>query len=179
MLTLLLGALGLTGGGIGIAMLLGGGPWMLALARTALGFLGSLNVWQLGCLGLALFAFVQHFEIAAGKRHSAKVEKQLSQCVSARHADRESYARAQADAQAQNKAHVIKVEQQYQRNSDDERQAYLSDLAKLRAGRVRQQNPAPRGDSNSAGPSPAPAPTEGADADGLPLPPATMCKPRK
>jgi hypothetical protein len=59
MLTLLLGALGLTGGGIGIAMLLGGGPWMLALARTALGFLGSLNVWQLGCLGLALFAFVQ------------------------------------------------------------------------------------------------------------------------
>jgi hypothetical protein len=60
MLTLLLGALGLTGGGIGIAMLLGGGPWMLALARTALGFLRGLNVWQLGCLGLALFAFVQH-----------------------------------------------------------------------------------------------------------------------
>jgi hypothetical protein len=48
-----------------------------------------------------------------------------------------TYAKAQATPPL-NKAQVAKVEQQYQRNSDDERQSYLDDLARLRG--MRGQN---------------------------------------
>ena len=45
------------------------------------GFLKSLNGWQLVCLALALFGAVQTVRVWSEQRHSAKVEKQLSETV--------------------------------------------------------------------------------------------------
>ena len=45
------------------------------------GFLKSLNGWQLVCLALALFGAVQTMRVWSEQRHSAKVEKQLSETV--------------------------------------------------------------------------------------------------
>ena len=145
--------------------------WLKSIGSSVLGFLAKLNAWQILCVGLGLFALVQHFSLAGERRHSAKLQKQLTECVSARHADQQSYAEAQREAQVQNKAQVQKIEQQYQRNSDDERQAYLDDLAKLRAMRMRPQIRTTPGPANPANPSPAPAPSGRADADGLRLSP--------
>ena len=56
-------------------------PALIALklfGSRALSFLGRLNVWQLLCIGLALFATLQHFQLAGERRHSAKLEAQLA-----------------------------------------------------------------------------------------------------
>jgi hypothetical protein len=52
-----------------------------ALAGRALSFLGRLNIWQLGCIALALFAGVQTLRLAAETRHSHKVEAQLAKSL--------------------------------------------------------------------------------------------------
>lgn len=41
-------------------------------------FLRHASLWQLIALGLAVFALVQHFQLAGERRHSAKVEAQLA-----------------------------------------------------------------------------------------------------
>jgi len=41
-------------------------------------FLKGASAWQLIALGLAVFALVQHFQLAGERRHSAKVEAQLA-----------------------------------------------------------------------------------------------------
>jgi hypothetical protein len=43
---------------------------------SALAFLKGLNPWQIACLGLALFALVQHFEIVSARHTAAKWQKQ-------------------------------------------------------------------------------------------------------
>jgi uncharacterized phage protein gp47/JayE len=139
-----------------------------AILGRALSFLGKLNLWQLGCIALALFAGVQTLRLAAETRHSHKVEAQLAKSGAARHADRLAYAKAQEAAQAKNKAQVAQIEQHYQRNSDNEREAYLSDLAKLRASRVR-----PKAAPSSPGAADTPADDIGTpriNADGLCVP---------
>lgn len=146
----------------------------LALIRLflsgALKKLAGLNIWQLLLIAALIFGGVQTLRLKAEQRHAHKVEAQLSKSEAARKADRDAYAKAQAQAAVANKAQVAKIEQQSRKVSDDERQAYLDDLARLRSLRLRQQA-APR-PANGAG-SPAPsAPAAGADADGLPLPSA-------
>jgi hypothetical protein len=138
------------------------------------GFLRAHSIWLTVSLCLSLAWGVDHIIC---HRHAAHVEKQLSDANAAltkerngRIADRQAYVKAQADAAAQNKAQVAKVEQQYQRNSDDERQAYLSDLAKLRADRVRQQASAAPGSTGATGSPQAPAPAAGANGNGLCVP---------
>jgi hypothetical protein len=79
---------------------------VLGLLKRFGSFLGSLNVWQLLCIGLALFAGLQTIRVSGEKRHSAKVETQLAKCSQARHADQQAYRKAQADAQAKNAADV-------------------------------------------------------------------------
>lgn len=140
------------------------------IGAGALSFLKTLSAWQLLCIALALVAGVQTLRLHGEQRHSAKLETQISKEIAARKADHDAYAKAQADAAQQNKAQVQRVEQKYQRNSDNERQAYLDDLAKLRAGRVRPQPPAAQG---RAGPTAPPATDPAApriDADGLCVP---------
>lgn len=48
------------------------------IAGSALSFLGKLNIWQIGCIALALFAGVQTLRLHSEQRHSAKVEQQLT-----------------------------------------------------------------------------------------------------
>ena len=36
------------------------------------------SFWQLACMGLAAFALVQHFQLAGERRHSAKLQAQLT-----------------------------------------------------------------------------------------------------
>ena len=144
------------------------GMKLMGIGRAIGAWLAKRSLAELACIALALFAGLQTIRVAAEKRHSAKVEAQLLKCDQQRHADQEAYAKAQADAQAANRAHVEQIEQQYQRNSDDERQAYLRDHAEL----VRlRQHPTAQGAASGAGSPAAPAPTQGADGDGLRLSP--------
>jgi hypothetical protein len=139
------------------------------------GWLSRQSPATLLCVVLCVALLIDHAALLMAHRHLAKVEKQLSASVAqvkqlnaSREADRQAYAKAQSDAAQQNKAQVAQIEQQYQRNSDDERQAYLSDLAKLRASSVREQTPsAPSGETGSANPSAPSAATGRADGDGL------------
>lgn len=132
---------------------------------TMVDTLRKLSVCQLVCLILGCLLLLQTVRIEGLKLwpisyHGLKEQvtnarAATAKCQSDRQADRQAYVTAQVQAQAANKAQVQKVEQQYQRNSDNERQAYLDDLAKLRAGRVRPQASAPSGAPGSAG-TPAP-----------------------
>jgi hypothetical protein len=145
------------------------GSALKSAASASLKWLTSLSAWQLLCLGLACFAVVQHFTLITARHDAARWQKQYNSEHSARLADRQAYQKAQADAAQSNKAQVQKIEQSYQRNSDDERQAYLRDLAQLRADRMRRQ--APPGSPGPTG-SPAPQPpASGTDGNGLQLSP--------
>src|SRR6185503_12763049 len=61
--------------------------WLAAWAfvkrvgTSVITFLGKLNGWQLLCIALALFGAVQTVRVWSEQRHSAKVEKQLSETV--------------------------------------------------------------------------------------------------
>jgi hypothetical protein len=130
--------------------------WLVlrAILGRALSFLGKLDVWQLGCIALALFAGVQTLRLAAETRHSHKVEAQLAKSDAARHADRLAYAKAQEAAQAANATQIAKVKAEQERITGNVERSYESDLARLRADlaqRLRQQ--AAKGASgNSAAP---------------------------
>jgi hypothetical protein len=157
MLVWILAALGLTGGGIGVAALLGGGPAMLMAAKWLLGWLKHATFLQVACIALAIALAVDHGALLVSHHQAASWKKQFNAEHDARKADQDAYRKAQADAHAQNIAHVQQIEQHYQRNSDNERQAYLSDLAKLRASRVRPQPPAAQGSTGPASPPEADA----------------------
>lgn len=126
-------------------------------------WLSSLSFWQLACLGLALFAGLQTIRVSAERRHSAKVEAQIVKCEAARHADREAYAKAQADAQAKNRADVERTKQQQKEISDATVANLNARLERLRRelsasaaqgapghpGLSENGNPAPRADGQA------------------------------
>jgi hypothetical protein len=123
------------------------------IGASALSFLGRLSLSQILCIILGCALVLALWRADHWKHVATERQAQLTREIAARKADRDAYAKAQADAAAKNKAQVQHVEQQYQRNSDNERQAYLDDLAKLRAGRVRSQAPAAPGSAGPANPS--------------------------
>jgi hypothetical protein len=45
-------------------------------------FLKGASAWQLLALGLAVFALVQHFQLAGERRHSAKLQAQITKIAS-------------------------------------------------------------------------------------------------
>lgn len=143
------------------------------MGAGAMSFLGKLNVWQLLLIASLLIGGVQTLRLHSEQRHNVKLEAQLSKEVAARQADRDAYQKAQTDAKAQNIAQVQEVERQYQRNSDNERQAYLSDRAKLIAyyDGLRAHR-APQGSPGAAPSSPDRPAGAGADGNGLQVPPA-------
>jgi hypothetical protein len=69
----LLGLLGL-GGGVGIAALLGGGPWMLMAAKWVWGWLSHATFLQVVCALLIAALGVDHVALDNRPSHSAKVE---------------------------------------------------------------------------------------------------------
>ena len=59
--------------------------------------LGSLNVWQLLCIALALFGAVQTIRVKTEQRHNAKVEQQLSRATDLINRLREESKKQQAE----------------------------------------------------------------------------------
>ena len=147
-----------------------------SILKAVLSWLSKQSPATLLCIVLALLLLVDHGALLMSHRHERKVEGQLAKAAkalkdeqAARAADRQAYTKAQTDAAAKNKAQVAATEQQYKKVSDDERQAYLDDLAKLRADRLRQQASAAPGSARPANPPQGSSPTAGADGNGLPL----------
>jgi hypothetical protein len=73
--------------------------WLVirAILGRALSFLGKLNLWQLGCIALALFAGVQTLRLAAETRHSHKVEAQAQKLSQELLQIRDNARKAEAD----------------------------------------------------------------------------------
>jgi hypothetical protein len=123
--------------------------------------------------GLAILCLVLFLRLGMEKRHSAKVEAQLVKCGQARHADHEAYRKAQADAQAHNKAQLERIESEQQRISDHAELSYEADLARLRAELARRlpNHTAPQGAPLNPGASQVPV------APGKPDEEARVCIP--
>jgi hypothetical protein len=136
----------------------------LALILRLLGPFGVLGAAISLILGILLG--VQKMET----RHWKKQADQYEALYHHEHATVLGLVEAQEEAKADNQAQVRKIEQQYQRNTDDERQAYLRDLAKLRADRMRSQGKAAPGNPNPAPAPAAPSPSPGADGTRLCVP---------
>lgn len=152
-----------------------------SIAGAVGAFLAKLNPWQLACLAFALWMLVVQLEWADARHDRDAWKKQFTAEHAARQSDADAYARAQADAATMNKAQVGRIEQQYQRNSDDEENAYQRDLARLRGDydRLRAQPQAAAGAAGAPA-SPAPVgPSAGADGDGLPVPPGDNVQTRE
>jgi hypothetical protein len=90
--------------------------------------------------------------------------QQSDRCAEARKADRATYEAAQAEAARKNAEQVQKIEQKQQEKTDAAKRAYDADLARLRAGGVRQQGtPAAKGAPGQPGASGVPSAPGGAD----------------
>lgn len=98
-----------------------------------------------------------------------KWETNAHHCASARHADRESYAKAQADAQAKNDAQLVRVKSEQQGISDNAKRSFDADLARLRAELAKRlpqgRTAAPQGTPIGPGASPLPRAPGGPDAE--------------
>lgn len=131
-------------------------------AMSKLGaFLKSLSLWQIVSLGLAIFALIQHFELAHSRAEAARWQKQFTAEHNARLADRKAYSDAQAKAAADNKAHVQQIETQQLKVTTDVETDYRRKLAILRS---ELRNAAPQGDSGGPGIPQVPDASSGPDA---------------
>lgn len=142
-------------------------------AKAAGKWLGGLDLVHVLLLVACIALAVDHVALIISHRHAAKIESQLSKCTSVREVDRVAYTKAQTDAAALNKAQVTAKETQSRKVSDDERQAYLGDLAKLRADDQRMRQQVNASAKSASGPTASPAPSaaaSGADGDELHLP---------
>lgn len=165
----LLGILGLSGAGIGIAALLGGGPWMLLAGRAVLGFLKGRSLAELGLIAVSIFALVQHFELVSSRHTATKWRNQFTAEHKAREADRKAYSDAQAAAKAKNEATIKRVEHEQDRITQDVRTSYARDLERLR----RQAAPGHAGGTQAPDNGKA---AGGADGDGLRVPPEDLLR---
>jgi hypothetical protein len=143
MLVWLLGALGITGGGIGIAALLGGGPAMLMAAKWLLGWLKHATFLQVACVALAIALAVDHGALLVSHHQAASWKKQFNAEHDARKADQDAYRKAQADAQAKNLATVAKDKAERERITHDVSQSYEAELGRLRADLARRLHAGP------------------------------------
>ena len=147
---------------------------LLAILKRIGAWLGSLNLWQLLCIGLALFAGIQTMRVWAEQRHSAKVESQLTKCNSARRADRLAYERAQADAQAINQHQIQRTKQKQEAITDEVRTDLNSRLERLRR---ELRSPAPQSAPKGPGAGQAsPAPGGASPKAGLCLSPSELLR---
>jgi hypothetical protein len=133
------------------------------------GFLRRHSAWLTVSLVLLACWGVDH---VICHRHAAHVEKQLASASNAlnkerkgRVADRAAYTKAQADAVANNKAHVANIEAQQKEITDDVEARYRADLARLRMSNAAPQS-APS-DPEISAPGKAPC---GPDGKALSLP---------
>lgn len=144
-------------------------PYLLALKALP---------WKLvGWCALGLFVAALFVALKMEQAHSAKLAAQLHECTTLRQSDRDSYAKAQADAATANRAQVAKVEQQQKEITHEVATDYARQLADLR-NRLRPQTPpAAPGATNSPGLSAIRDPAAGANGSPpMPLPPAELLR---
>jgi hypothetical protein len=89
----LLSGLGISGAGIGVAVLLGGGPALLFALKWVLGWLKHATFLQVLCVALFALVAAEFIGWQAEKQHSAKLGTQLAKAISTGEAyKRELYA---------------------------------------------------------------------------------------
>jgi hypothetical protein len=131
--------------------------------------LSALWKWLFG--GSLFLCIMLGIALKLERIHSHKLAQRNAELTELRAQDKANYENAQRTAKALNDAQIQRVEQQYKRNSDDERQAYLRDLARLRVERLRKQgSTAPQGAAGGSDPSQDRAPTSGTDGNGVQVP---------
>ena len=113
--------------------------------------------WRLIGIAAAAMAFVLMFAtLRLEQAQNVKLRAQIEKCADARQADRASYERAQADAKAKNIAEVKAIEARQEQINAETKSKYASDLARVRAGGVRQDLAAPSSPAGRPGASGAP-----------------------
>lgn len=131
-------------------------------------------------IGWAVIAFSFIACLAAlrmEQSQNAKLKAQLHECSTLRQADRDSYARAQAEAEAKNLADVALVKQQQQRISDDTVALLNARLERLRRELSKGGASAPQSHPGKPGlPEGGPAPGGADGAAGLCLTPAELLR---
>lgn len=134
--------------------------------------------WKL--IGWAAIAFAFIACLAALRMEQAqndKLKAQLHECTTLRQSDRDSYAKAQADAAKTNREQVAKVEQQQKEITHEIATDYARQLADLRNRLRSQAAPAAPGATGTTGSSAIRDPAAGADGQaGVPLPPAELLR---
>jgi hypothetical protein len=80
----LLSGLGVSGAGIGVAVLLGGGPALLIVLKWVLGWLKHATFLQVLCVALLVLTAAEFIGWQAEKQHSAKLGTQLTEAIAAR-----------------------------------------------------------------------------------------------
>ena len=145
----------------------------------------KLSLCQIVCITLGCLLLLQTVRIEGLKLwpisyHGLKEQvtnarAATAKCQSDRLADRQAYAKAQADAQAQNLATVARDKAERERITNDISQSYESDLARLRAelaARLPKQGIAPdqgaSGDSGLPDVSAAPSGPDGSSRLSIP-----------
>lgn len=88
-------------------------------------WLSRRSLVELALMALAIFATVQHFQLVDARSDASRWHKQFV-------TDRASYQRAQAEADAKNKADVRSKEEQYKRNNDEAVSSLNDRIARLR-----------------------------------------------
>jgi hypothetical protein len=128
----------------------------------------SLATLKLIGWGVIAFAFIACLAaLRLEQAHSAKLSAQLHECSTLRHADWESYVRAQTEAQAKNNAHVAQIEQHQAEITHEVSSDYARQLADLRSRLRPQAAPAAPGSAGGAQAPGVPEASSGADGDGL------------
>ena len=95
-----------------------------ALGSSALAFLGKLNIYQLGCIALALCLGVQTIRLHAEQRHAGKVETQLSKAVAELNKISTATQKAKADAAS--------ISKQLKDKNDEDNRRIAGDANSLR-----------------------------------------------
>ena len=137
---------------------------LLGIGRTLVQgivqWLSRRSLAEIGCIVLGIACLVLFVANGAEKRHSVKLQTQLTKCSQGRDADRLAYRKAQADAAAKNKAHVADVEAK-QKRITDETVASLNDRLSRLTGELRAHGPAAQSHPNGAGSPALPKPASG------------------
>jgi hypothetical protein len=80
----LLSGLGISGAGIGVTVLLGGGPALLFALKWVLGWLKHATFLQVLCAALLALAAAEFIGWQAEKQHATKLGTQLTEAIAAR-----------------------------------------------------------------------------------------------
>lgn len=161
---------------IGIKAIAGAAVSKAASGAKGVGkWIGSLDLVHLCLLAVSLFAAWQTVGRWAQHRHTVKVEAQLGKCTEAREKDAATYAKAQADAAAKNRADVAADKAERERITHNVSQSYEAQLVSLRADLARRLQQihaaAPQGAPVSAGlPDVSAAPSGPDDAARVSIP---------